>query len=194
LPGLHFEHKDWEIACDNTCTCRAAGYQTESSGPSASVLLTRAAGPKQAVTAEVQLAQSEDDSKLPDTLQMFIDKRPVGTIRLDKEKRLGALSAAQTTALLAALTKNGLVEWRAGKGSWSISNMGANAVLLKMDEFQGRLGTPTALVRKGDKPETDVLPALPRPIISAVKPQGGAHQITLRQPNTRRCWPRCASP
>lgn len=180
LPGIQFEHKDWEIACDNTRTCRAAGYQTEASGPSASVLLTRAAGPNQPVTAEVQLAQSEDDSKLPGTLQMFIDKRPIGTIRLDKQKRLGTLSAAQTTALLAALTRNGVVEWRAGKGSWSISNMGANAVLLKMDEVQGRLGTPNALVRKGDKPETAVLPALPRPIIAAVKPQGGTNEITFK--------------
>lgn len=117
LPGIHFEHKDWEIACDNTRTCRAAGYQTEAIGPSASVLLTRAAGPNRAVTAEVQLAQSEDESKLPSTLQMFIDKRPIGTVRLDKDKRLGSLSTAQTTALLAALTKNGLIEWRAGKGS-----------------------------------------------------------------------------
>ena len=25
--GSYFEHKDWEIACDNTGTCRAAGYQ-----------------------------------------------------------------------------------------------------------------------------------------------------------------------
>ena len=179
LPQVKFEHKDWEIACDNTRTCRAAGYQTEDAGPSASVLLTRAAGPNQAVTAEVELAQSEDDSKVPDTLQMFIDKRPIGTVRLDKENRLGTLSAAQTAGLLAALTRNGLVEWRAGKASWSISNMGANAVLLKMDEFQGRLGTPGALVRKGDKPETTVLPPLPRPVVHGVKPQGGADQIAL---------------
>lgn len=179
LPQVQFQHKDWEIACDNTRTCRAAGYQTEAIGPSASVLLTRAAGPNQAITAEVQLAQSEDDSKLPDALQMFIDKRPLGAIRLDKEKRLGTLSAAQTSALLAALTKNGVAEWRAGKASWSISNMGANAVLLKMDEFQGRIDTPGALVRKGGKPEATVLPALPRPIVHGVKPQGGADPIRL---------------
>ncbi len=179
LPQIKFEHKDWEIACDNTRTCRAAGYQTEEAGPSASVLLTRAAGPNQAVTAEVELAQSEDDSKLLDTLQMFIDKRPVGTVRLDKEKRLGSLSATQTKALLGALNKTNSIEWRAGKASWSISTMGATAVLLKMDEFQGRLGTPGALIRKGDKPEATVLPPLLRPIVHAVKPPGGADEIKL---------------
>lgn len=82
-------------------------------------MLTRPAGPNQVLTAEVQFAQSEDDSKLPDTLQMFIDKPAVGTIRLDKEKRLGAPSATQTAALLTALTKNGRVKWRARKASWS---------------------------------------------------------------------------
>ncbi|RYE66259.1 MAG: DUF1176 domain-containing protein, partial [Oxalobacteraceae bacterium] len=44
LPQVRFEHKDWEIACDNTRTCRAAGYQTEDVVPNASILLTRHAG------------------------------------------------------------------------------------------------------------------------------------------------------
>ncbi|MBB3778970.1 invasion protein IalB [Xanthomonas arboricola] len=25
--GIAFDHQDWTIACDNTRTCRAAGYQ-----------------------------------------------------------------------------------------------------------------------------------------------------------------------
>ncbi|WP_410488919.1 DUF1176 domain-containing protein [Aeromonas hydrophila] len=37
--GLSFQHKDWELACDNTRTCRAAGYSAESGG--LSVLLTQ---------------------------------------------------------------------------------------------------------------------------------------------------------
>jgi hypothetical protein len=24
--GVHFQHGDWEVACDNTLTCRIAGY------------------------------------------------------------------------------------------------------------------------------------------------------------------------
>jgi hypothetical protein len=43
----------------------------------------------------------------------------------------------------------------------------ANAVLLKMDEFQGRIGTPGALIRKGQKPESSVLPPSPVPEITA---------------------------
>ena len=29
IQGLHFSHKDWEMACDNTGTCRASGYQSD---------------------------------------------------------------------------------------------------------------------------------------------------------------------
>ena len=29
LQGLYFQHQDWELACDNTGICRAAGYQTD---------------------------------------------------------------------------------------------------------------------------------------------------------------------
>ncbi|MBY0239227.1 MAG: DUF1176 domain-containing protein [Burkholderiaceae bacterium] len=27
--GIYFQHHDWEMACDNTGTCRAAGYQED---------------------------------------------------------------------------------------------------------------------------------------------------------------------
>jgi hypothetical protein len=32
--GLYFSHKDWELVCDNTRTCRALAYQAgEDEGP-----------------------------------------------------------------------------------------------------------------------------------------------------------------
>lgn len=40
--GFSFAHKDWELACDNTGTCRAAGYGVTMG--EVSVLLTRNAG------------------------------------------------------------------------------------------------------------------------------------------------------
>lgn len=45
VEGLSFQHDDWEVACDNTRTCRAAGYQSDDGGEAlpVSVLLTRAA-------------------------------------------------------------------------------------------------------------------------------------------------------
>jgi hypothetical protein len=92
FPHVSFDHQDWQLVCDNTRTCRAAGYQPDGAERNASLLLTRRAGPAAPVQAELQ-----------------------------------------------------------------------NAVLLKMDEFQGRLDTPGAIIRKGQKLESSVLPSLPVP-------------------------------
>ena len=55
VQGIHFSHEDWEIACDNTRACRAAGYQSDQADRAVSVLLTRKAGPNQPVSAELML-------------------------------------------------------------------------------------------------------------------------------------------
>jgi hypothetical protein len=167
--GVSFNHLDWEIACDNTRTCRAAGYGAGEPETGVSVLLTRTAGPDQPVTAQVQLAHyNEDAAPPPSQVQMMVDRRAFGSVKLAKDSATGALTPAQTAALLAAVLGKGTVTWNAGRQSWQLSGSGANAVLLKMDEVQGRLGTPGALVRKGSRPETDVLPPLPAPVIAAV--------------------------
>jgi hypothetical protein len=185
LPQVQFSHKDWEIACDNTRTCRAAGYQTEDVVPNASVLLTRKAGPHQPVIAELQLAESADDLPAPTALLMRIGNRTLGTIRIDKQHARGRLAPEQTTALLNALRNKDPITWSAGGVRWGISKMGAHAVLLKMDEFQGRLDTPDALIRKGNKPETAVLPALRPPVVLSPRIKPGSTQPRLNAAQTR---------
>ena len=166
LPSTTFSHKDWELACDNTRTCRAAGYHEEDDGPNATILLTRAAGANQPVKVELQLADDERHPA-PDQLAMSIHGRALGNVRTDPKSSILTLTDVQVRALLPALLKDGRVAWT-GKGTtWTVSTAGANAVLLKMDEFQGRLDTPGALVRKGSKSESNVLPPLPAPEIQA---------------------------
>lgn len=167
LPSIKFEHKDWELVCDNTRTCRAAGYQAEDASPPASLLLTRRAGPGQTVRAQVRLANAPDDRPLPPTVQMSVGGRNLGIVRIDRDSNTGTLSDAQVKALLPALARDGEVSWLASKTSWTVSSAGATAVLLKMDDFQGRVDTAGALVRKGNKPESTVLPALPAPVVRA---------------------------
>lgn len=167
LPSLSFTHKDWELVCNNTRTCRAAGYRTEEdAAPNATVLLTRTAGPNRPVTVELQLA--DDETHRPQSpLQMTIDGKRLGEVAIDLSTNIGKLSQAQANALVAAVLRDGKIGWTAGKTTWTISTAGANAVLLKMDDFQGRIGTPGALVRRGSKPESSVLPPLPLPAIKA---------------------------
>lgn len=187
--GLRFSHHDWELACDNTLTCRAAGYQTDADEQPVSLLLTRQAGPRQAVTGQLMLGESDDLSasfgKLatPVRLVLRVNGQDLGAVPVDKVSRTGTLSAAQVLAVLTALPKTARIEWRLGDQVWRVSDRGAAAVLLKMDEFQGRLGTAGALVRRGDRSEDQVLPAQPLPTVRAArlpKPQPTDKQFVAR--------------
>jgi hypothetical protein len=164
FPQIPFDHHDWEIACDNTRTCRAAGYQADDAERNASILLTRRAGPAAPVQIEFQL-EATDDS-FPKRLRMRIDGKDDGETTIERGTT-AVLPLAQTAGLLAALPKATRLAWTANGKSWTISLKGANAVLLKMDEFQGRVGTTGALIRKGQKPESSVLPFLPVPETTA---------------------------
>ena len=184
LPSIAFHHKDWELACDNTRTCRAAGYHQEDDEPNATILLTRTAGPNQPVAVELQLADA-DRHPASDQLAMTVDGKALGTVDIDSTSNIGKLSDAQAKALLPALLKDGRIAWSADGTTWTISTAGANAVLLKMDEFQGRLGTPGALVRKGTKPESNVLPPLSPPEINAGAVSPDTQPVKLTSAQTR---------
>jgi hypothetical protein len=165
LEGFHFSHGDWEIACDNTRTCRAAGYQVDGDEMPVSVLLVRKAGPDEPVVAQLQLGEPYDEAATPRpaSVRLVIDGRELGTVRVDD-----SLQPAQVDALLAALRRDSDIAFVAGAQRWSLSDAGAAAVLLKMDEAQGRIGTPGALVRKGKRAEATVSPALPAPVVVPV--------------------------
>ncbi len=165
MPSATFTYKDWELACDNTRTCRAAGYQAQGSKTRASLLLQRAAGPGQKVRAELQLADKRDVAEIPENVIMSAAGVPAGRVKLDRRTRRGYLSSQQTAFLLQALAGSGDVVWSGAGRRWTVSTAGATAVLLKMDEFQGRLDTVDALVRKGKHAATTVLPPLPAPVI-----------------------------
>ncbi|MGH8038068.1 MAG: DUF1176 domain-containing protein [Stenotrophomonas sp.] len=165
-PGIDFSHEDWTLACDNTRTCRAAGYQRDDGDSEpVSILLTRLGGPDQPVTAELMLGQY-DETTLPRQLRLQINDTALGKLAYDAGAGTADFSAAQVAALLASLSRSSRVVVVGDDGKrWTVSDRGASAVLLKMDEFQGRLGTPGALVRKGTRAEASVLPALPVPVI-----------------------------
>jgi len=162
--GLEFSHSDWQLVCDNTHTCRAAGYAPEGGEDGASVLLTRDAGPGQPVNAELQV--SDTDEPAAADLHLHIDGRDLGALGADGEQGGHALSRAQSGALLAALLRDSRIHVAHRDGRrWELSDQGAAAVLLKMDEFQGRLDTPGALVRRGTRSEASVPPPLPAPVV-----------------------------
>lgn len=186
--SVSFAHKDWELVCDNTRTCRAAGYHAESADErvGVSVLLTRKAGPREPVAGQLMLASYGDDTpaaKLPQgaRLTMVIDGQALGTVAWAEDSDGLALSPAQTQALLKALVGTGRIVWKAGRVEWALSNAGATAVLLKMDEFQGRVGTSGALVKRGPGDEASVVPPLPVPVVKAAATDDSAVTLDARQ-------------
>ncbi|POT57509.1 DUF1176 domain-containing protein [Citrobacter amalonaticus] len=168
--GVSFSYKDWEVVCDNTLTCRAAGYSHEE-GSGGSVLLTRKAGSGTAVTAEVRLAEIESDSNPPE-LSLWINDQSAGEVKPAKDDTW-QLAEKQTQNLINAVKGSGKVEFRGGSETFLLSGEGAYAVLLKMDEAQGRIGTSGALTQKGDRPESSVKAAIPAPVIQRMKTQKG---------------------
>lgn len=184
--GIIFSHNDWELVCDNTRTCRAAGYQSDGDDLTVSVLLTRIAGPGQAVTGKLRIGNYDSDdvlSKLPSTfhVSMKVNGRDFGRIAIRQDKFVANLTANQVSALLEALVGNSTIEWVAGENRWQLSDRGAAAVFLKMDEFQGRLGTTSALVKKGSLPDNSVLPPLSPPVVIAAP-------ISKALPRPKQIW------
>ena len=171
--GLSFAHQDWELACDNTRTCRAAGYQADDDmAHTLAVLLTRKAGARQPVSAEVMLGDISDDAGKANirSVDMLVNGKNLGKVMLGKDDLSGNLSAEQVAALLAIVKQKATIAFVAKQNTWQLSDAGMTAVLLKMDEFQGRLNTTGALIKKGGLNEGKVLPALAKPLIKAVKP------------------------
>lgn len=173
--GVSFDHNDWTLACDNTRTCRAAGYSPEASANLLSLMLERAGGPGTKVVARLRNGEGDEPSPAG-ALRLRLNGKDLGPVRDTGEGEKVLLQQAQTDALVAALPRQARIEIIDGKGkAWPISDSGATAVLLKMDEAQGRLGTPGALVRRGDKAEASVPAALPVPVIvhgKLVAPRG----------------------
>jgi len=169
--GVGFTHKDWELSCDNTGTCRAAGYQADGVEPAVSLLLVRSAGSRQVVTAQIQLGTyGESDSALAEGVKELAIKaggRTIGKIGMTPGAEIATLTGAALAALMPALLQAPGVTFSSGKQEWRLSTAGASAVLLKMDEVQGRIGTIGAVVRKGSKPEDGVVKPVAAPIVIA---------------------------
>jgi len=166
--SLSFQHHDWQVVCDNTHVCRIAGYSSRDIKLRVSVLLTREAGQRKETKAELQLAWDEKlFKKLPThyKLTMLINGKSYGSIAMKNSDSIGKLSKKQTKALISSLSKESEIVWKYKKYQWRLSDDGASAVLLKADEFQQRLNTPTAFYKKGNRSEKNVLKPKKIPII-----------------------------
>ncbi|WP_337264500.1 MULTISPECIES: DUF1176 domain-containing protein [unclassified Serratia (in: enterobacteria)] len=163
LKGFFFSHKDWEVACDNTGTCRAAGYGAGSE-EKVSILLTRHAGTNDNVEVEVAFNQQAVGDPPRKNVKLFINDKSEDIL---KEKPGGyfLLNYEQGKSIITALRQSDKVEFLANGERVELSTAGSDAVFLKMDEFQKRIGTLSALLRPGKNNNDHVLPSIPKPEI-----------------------------
>ncbi|MEN2750878.1 DUF1176 domain-containing protein [Psychrobacter sp. FBL11] len=178
--AVELTHQDWQVACDNTRTCRLAGYQAENSDFPISILLMRRAGSDANVIGKIKLGGTKESSTKAllqlgnrHRMSLFIDgkdlgeTKPFSTVAGDAE-----LTTTQVSALLEALTKSSKIELVMRNSRWELSDKGATAVMIKADEAQGRVGTPSALVSTNgtSKSNSNVLPPKPAPQLRLIVP------------------------
>ncbi|WP_240221042.1 DUF1176 domain-containing protein [Rheinheimera hassiensis] len=145
ITEVEFFYKDWAIQCYDNGACIAH------SGDDVKVELSRHAGPNQAVSGRV-ISRNNEFTGLAAVLH--INGEPAGALQLSAGQFL--LSASQVASVLAALKQDQDTALLIGDKRYRLSTAGSNAVLLKMDEFQGRLNTTGALIQPGNKDESTV--------------------------------------
>ena len=169
IQGFFENYQDWDLICDNTGTCNMVGYQNGL----VSLLFRREAGENAAVKSSLKISVNNGSDKgkpveirLNGKLLSVVPK--MEDIALDKQ--VAALDEKQTDALLTALKNNADIKFISGQFKGKLSNEGAKAAMLKMDEFQQRLNTPSALIRQGQEKHAVLAPqAAPKIQVAYIK-------------------------
>ena len=162
-------YQDWDLVCDNTGTCRMAGYQEEGDDP-VSILFTRAAGENAAVEGKFTIlpfGEADRDVQVGQDIEIWLNGKSLGKVKHISDDAPDKLTEEQTKALLSGLKKESEIRLTYGKTTLKVSDKGAAAAMLKMDEFQQRLNMPSALIRQGQEKHAVLAPKV-EPKIDAV--------------------------
>lgn len=159
---VYREIRDWVVACDNTARCEARALAEQY--PRLALRLVREAGPE----AAVELHVSADDLRFgPGELK--VDGAPLKWRTVDgksaqHDAALVLKGAVAVLGFVDAIRNGDLLTLDAGEEVYLASLKGITAALLLVDEVQGRLGTPTAFIRRGGRSPAEVPPAPPLPV------------------------------
>lgn len=163
--------KAWYAVCNNQRACVAFGFPGEDTDTGGYVRIARGAAPG-AVPA-VSLAITADDAPKAGVWTVQVDGRTVpglATVAVagGDDGQSVKLSPAQGAALIDAM-RNGqqMSVLAGGKSVFSLPLSGSAATLLWIDDQQQRVGTVTALGRRGDKPAASIPPVPAPPVLHA---------------------------
>ncbi|WP_339931278.1 DUF1176 domain-containing protein [uncultured Brevundimonas sp.] len=162
VPVTH-SFRDWRVACDNGGLCTA--YTGNKGHVTGFVLITMPAGPDAAPDITVGVDPGEDGTgPVPRINDSGV---PIAWSSLAPEDGLGRVDGDGARALIAAMATARSMTLTGGEDDAPVSLSGLTQALSWVDRHQGRNQTPTALLLRGDRPETSVPPAPVLPLITA---------------------------
>jgi hypothetical protein len=170
--------KDWTAVCNNLGDCTAFGFSEEGSDTDAYLKIERQAGP--AGPLRVSLVYDSADKQPAQTWTLSLDGKPIAGLgpvhaAAGENGARATLTGPAADRLVAALLGGKSLELDAGgKSLEEVSLAGSAAILLWVDDAQGRVGTVTALTRKGPAPAASVHARLSPPLVVAAAPASQA--------------------
>jgi len=170
--------KAWYAVCDNLRACVAFGFPDTEADIGGYIRIARAGAP--GAPPVVSLAITADDAPKAAAWSVQIDGRAVPgltglPVKADGDSQSAHLNPNQAAALVAALRDGQALDVEGGgKSIFTVSLAGSAAALLWVDDQQQRVGTVTALARKGDKPAAAVPPVPAPPALRAGPPASQA--------------------
>jgi Protein of unknown function (DUF1176) len=193
--------KDWTAVCNNLGDCVAFGFSEEGGDANAYLKIEREAGP--AAQPRLAIVFDSADAQPAQTWTLSLDGKPIAGLGLVRAAAGGngaraSLTGAAADQLIAALRNGQALELESGgKSLAAVSLAGSAAVLLWVDDQQGRVGTVTALSRKGPTPASGVHPRAAAPLVRVAAPvsQAGlpAHAPKSLIKGLRDCEPDASS-
>lgn len=171
-PGVqpvYREIGDWLVACDNTRRCVAKYVLDDRDGDTspydedAGIVIARVAGPAGDLTVDVTSGSTFD----PNTIRIddAMPRRRSKWARSD-QNRGASIDGDDALSFVRAIRDAKAVSWSGSSHGSRVPLRGLAAVLIVVDEAQGRIGNVTALGRPGPRSATTTsAPVLP-PIVT----------------------------
>lgn len=157
------EFRDWRAVCDNGNACVAWTGSNEGGW----LRIGMEAGPEARPT--VVASEGFDGADGP-AAGLLIDGREFPLRAEARDAANADASEARARAMLSAIAAGRSISLRHADRTIELPPAGASAALLWIDERQGRLGTTTALLRRGDRPARSVPAAPALPVVRPAPP------------------------
>ncbi len=160
-PGELKTFSDWIVGCDNGRACQAVALMSGDTLDGTTMVVAR--GGEALARANISIVVSEGKAAA-----IVIDGKRI-PVRLTDGDRTIEVDRNQSGLLIDAMRagREMTVLDAGGKVIGIPSLKGVSAALLYMDEQQRRIGTVTAVVRKGAKPASSVPPTPALPVIAS---------------------------